>query len=527
MHPEALGGGVEGFDRAVENRTCDYLNTLGETALGEMREVYVQLEAGNLDAVAELAERMAAAMDDVPGAPQTPEVTSRELEATHRVDMEQPLDKALPVRVNETSHASEIMAIQQQELATRWQLDGESSEKHTTATVTADEIEVAEVATDKPTAMTAFDITIQPAEPEVVAGSAQFEAKPATLVEVVVAHAEQSQTEMPTLEQPIKDVPVNESAIEKAGDGEDIKEMVSKTPIAVGIPVTALEVINVEETPVAQEQRPIAEIKAGTGEPVSADILEPIAAEIESAPHEEVIISEAPLDDSAEKAADIPIARTTVGIEEWLPAEDDGHEVIETQAALITLLKVETDTNTERGPVPDFMAFAETFMGEKPDDEEPITIEAIQERVAAEQPLEETLVELAELLSQLDAPELEELRNLVKEIEAILPAGFKEAEPITAEHVTTELTEKILNLLRQIGYDDPREVLISFVKAYGFVFLFQALDYVCHANHGAVGKELLFKTAAAADPDDTAVPQRESIFNLGFLMMCLRKSQKA
>jgi hypothetical protein len=115
----------------------------------------------------------------------------------------------------------------------------------------------------------------------------------------------------------------------------------------------------------------------------------------------------------------------------------------------------------------------------------------------------------------------------VKEIEAILPAGFKEAEPITAEHVTTELTEKILNLLRQIGYDDPREVLISFVKASGFVFLFQALDYVCHANHGAVGKELLFKTAAAADPDDTAVPQRESIFNLGFLMMCLRKSQKA
>lgn len=61
MHSEALGGGVAEFDSAVENRACPYLNQLGDTALGEMRNVYEQLDDGNFDAVGQLAEKLAAA----------------------------------------------------------------------------------------------------------------------------------------------------------------------------------------------------------------------------------------------------------------------------------------------------------------------------------------------------------------------------------------------------------------------------------------------------------------------------------
>jgi len=61
MHAEALGGGVAEFDAAVETRACPYLNELGEVALNHMRDVYVKLEDGDLDAIAELANQLAAA----------------------------------------------------------------------------------------------------------------------------------------------------------------------------------------------------------------------------------------------------------------------------------------------------------------------------------------------------------------------------------------------------------------------------------------------------------------------------------
>jgi hypothetical protein len=61
MHAEALSGGVAEFDAAVEGGVCPFLNELGEMALREMRTVYEQVDAGDYEALGDLAERLAAA----------------------------------------------------------------------------------------------------------------------------------------------------------------------------------------------------------------------------------------------------------------------------------------------------------------------------------------------------------------------------------------------------------------------------------------------------------------------------------
>lgn len=87
MHQEALGGGVAEFDAALKARACPFLNALGPMALGEMRSVYEQIDAGNYEALDELAERLVAAVEqraDAIPAPESEKIPAAEAEEPKR-----------------------------------------------------------------------------------------------------------------------------------------------------------------------------------------------------------------------------------------------------------------------------------------------------------------------------------------------------------------------------------------------------------------------------------------------------------
>lgn len=65
MHQEALGGGLTEFDQAIQEEVCPFLNRIGEVALGEIRNIYKQIDAGDYSAIGELAEQLASSVTEV------------------------------------------------------------------------------------------------------------------------------------------------------------------------------------------------------------------------------------------------------------------------------------------------------------------------------------------------------------------------------------------------------------------------------------------------------------------------------
>jgi hypothetical protein len=125
--------------------------------------------------------------------------------------------------------------------------------------------------------------------------------------------------------------------------------------------------------------------------------------------------------------------------------------------------------------------FAE-LVATKPQPEEAPDIETIIAG-ANNQTLEETLVQLSFYLTEADqAAESSGIEAVLKEVVAALPhrsigyANQENEEDRTA--VTPELTRKLLVLLRAVGYDDPQEVLVEFVRQHDFEFLLQAIRYL-------------------------------------------------
>lgn len=86
MHQEAFNGGVAAFEEAVRTGACPYLSELGDVALGEVRGVYEQLDAGNYDALEALAERLASAMEQPVTMATKPEVVEPQPESLTRMD---------------------------------------------------------------------------------------------------------------------------------------------------------------------------------------------------------------------------------------------------------------------------------------------------------------------------------------------------------------------------------------------------------------------------------------------------------
>lgn len=125
----------------------------------------------------------------------------------------------------------------------------------------------------------------------------------------------------------------------------------------------------------------------------------------------------------------------------------------------------------------------ETFVSAQPASEEQITLEVIQEH-ADEQPLEQTFMQLVELLSEAtEATEQNELSKILQELKVAIPVCYivQETEEIKPQ-ITPEMTEKLLMLLRALGYQSPSEALVRFVGSYNLAFLLQALEYLCQLN---------------------------------------------
>lgn len=102
------------------------------------------------------------------------------------------------------------------------------------------------------------------------------------------------------------------------------------------------------------------------------------------------------------------------------------------------------------------------------------------------QPLEQTIVEIAAILKRQTESESEpnlvispEIQKIVHEIAELLPANNAEQIDKPVENIITpELTEKLLQFLRLVGYENPQEVLISFVSRYDIDSLFEAIRYL-------------------------------------------------
>jgi hypothetical protein len=99
---------------------------------------------------------------------------------------------------------------------------------------------------------------------------------------------------------------------------------------------------------------------------------------------------------------------------------------------------------------------------------------------ANDQPLEETLMQFTFSLSETSQdPAQPSIVSAIKDVVETLKQGT--ADPITAEAepvITPELTQKLLILLRAVGYENPREVLVDFISHHSLEFLLQAIQYL-------------------------------------------------
>lgn len=97
--------------------------------------------------------------------------------------------------------------------------------------------------------------------------------------------------------------------------------------------------------------------------------------------------------------------------------------------------------------------------------------------VANEKPLEESLVCLVSLLQEVP-DENEDVTMLVHTLHESFSRINAPGVERRAAGITPEITQKLLSLLRLIGYQNPREVLLDFITRHDLEFLIQALRYL-------------------------------------------------
>lgn len=185
-------------------------------------------------------------------------------------------------------------------------------------------------------------------------------------------------------------------------------------------------------------------------------------------------------------------------IAEQMDSENVLSETIELEASALN----ETETESELAPVesPTFEAFV-TAQSVK----EEVILESIKEQ-SNEQSLEQTLVQLVEYIadSAEDDEQLEPLLAIIKDIEKSLPKHyFEQKSGETKLQITPKMTDKLLALLRELGYQNPREALVSMVNKFGYTFLLQSLIYLFQLTDEDNRRELLSISTPAPISDDS------------------------
>lgn len=149
---------------------------------------------------------------------------------------------------------------------------------------------------------------------------------------------------------------------------------------------------------------------------------------------------------------------------------------------------------------------------------------------AEDRTLMETFVQLAAALNELSASaeteqhgdkiaELIKIQLLFTEIHEELNDQYANGlEKIKPPQITLEITSKLLELLRALGYQNAQEALMEFVSKYNLEFLLQAVRYFYQLTNEDNRQEFLFHrttTHLALDKDDTVATRLgRAIINL-------------
>lgn len=171
-------------------------------------------------------------------------------------------------------------------------------------------------------------------------------------------------------------------------------------------------------------------------------------------------------------------------------------EIMDIYQQLIDLSKVTEEVEGQDLAVPEQEEVAdpvinsfEVFIDSILQPEEPLGIEEIKKH-ADDQPLEETLAELAAYLTDAAESSAEEtIVGLLQELN----------EEIEQEQITLEITRKLLVLIQEIGYENPQQALIEMVSRHDLEFLVQSIRYLYHlANEDNQQEFLIHKPKARA-----------------------------
>lgn len=209
--------------------------------------------------------------------------------------------------------------------------------------------------------------------------------------------------------------------------------------------------------------------------------------------------------------------------EEHNPASAD--ELVQVPAIEISAV-ADAIAGLDANPAPETEQFTdfETIIADQPASEEPVNLESIREQADA-QPLEQTLAQLVEYLSEpaeKEIPGHKAIWEILHDVEMALPATYDsrdsqqstETEP--KPQITPEMIEKLLILLRTLGYQHPHEALISFIKLHGLAYALQAITYMCQLKSPDNQQEFFVAAAAA-----TTNNQNGSRLRLGKLLFGL------
>jgi hypothetical protein len=161
---------------------------------------------------------------------------------------------------------------------------------------------------------------------------------------------------------------------------------------------------------------------------------------------------------------------------------------------------------------------AKDYFESQPQPKEAVNLETII-LCAADQTLEETFTQLASYLTETaDAGNDETLFEVTAEgmvVRELLRDILEKTEPL---RITPEITQKLLVLLRAVGYEDPQEALLKFVADHSPEFLLLTVRYLYQlANEDTQPETQFIKIPAlSAVGDDDPIPVRlgRAIINL-------------
>lgn len=140
---------------------------------------------------------------------------------------------------------------------------------------------------------------------------------------------------------------------------------------------------------------------------------------------------------------------------------------------------------------------------------------------ANEQPLTETFAQLAIYLAEpepVDTEASKEKISVIKQLLEEIDAEFLDLVPLdqNAEQprITPELTQKLLQLLSAVGYEDPPKTLVEFVRYHDFEFLIQATRHLHQLANDDNRQGLLARSFTSNNADSVTSRLGQAIFAL-------------